>query len=496
MDVFALQEELDSVRVQRRPRRDERPSQRKGPGSGPLGDGGGVEDSRGPAAADNSSFALPDGDQQGVTSGLTIITDSFALPTANISESEIMACLHPQSAEYALRSKYMIFMHQIIGKGAYGEVVLGKLKDHQLASPSANALSPSQSMSSFGFSPTSSPHQSSSDSSQLFAIKRIDKRRINQKSLSQLYGEVETLSLLSHSNVVRLQEVFQDDDFLWIVMEYVRGGELGKVVKRVGRLTEGVARKVAMSLLLAIEYIHEKGIVHRDLKPANCLLTKLPAFMREDAGSPLGGSVASPLRASSDPKGRRNRPEDFSEDDYSSLKIADFGFAAMVGRAECLTNFCGTQHYMAPEVIRRDGLNYGKAVDVWSFGVILYLILSGDFPFSTPEQICQGKVQFASTESNDHIWARISPQAKDFVMRLLVVDPTKRLTATEALRHPWIKFEYSDSEEVSDYPTTKGIWRTHSKWIKTRKFEHRFPGAAHAVVFAHRLVFLARLQAM
>jgi serine/threonine protein kinase len=296
-------------------------------------------------------------------------------------------------------------------------------------------------------------------------------------------------------------------------MEYVKGGELAKVLKRVGRLTESVARKVAMSLLFGIEYIHEKGIVHRDLKPANCLLTKLPAFMSEDGGG--GGDHSSPMLAtsasatigdsasspsSSPPRGskatRRNRPEDFTEDDFGSLKIADFGFAALVGRAECLTNFCGTQHYMAPEVIRRDGLNYGKAVDIWSFGVILYLILSGEYPFSSTEQICHGKVQFLNSEANDHVWARISPQAKDFILRLLVVDPTKRPSATEALRHPWIKFEYSDSDEVSDYPTTKGIWRAHSKWLKTRKFEHRFAGAAHAVIFAHRLVFLARLQAM
>lgn len=531
MDVFALQEELDSVRVQRRTRRDDRPSalgssNRKLTSPNTVGDHGddeGVADLVG-----MSSFASEIGEPG---SPSYPVTDSFALQPSQVSESEIIACLHPLSAEYALRAKYTLVSHQIIGKGAYGEVVIGKLKEHyqplQSSSPSGGAHANGcggAGGSNSSSSPSSSPmlrragsfsvDRLSASFQQQFAIKRIDKRCINPKSLNQLYGEVETLSLLSHNNVVRLQEVFQDDDFLWIVMEYVKGGELAKVLKRAGRLTENVARKVAMSLLFGVEYIHEKGIVHRDLKPANCLLTKLPAFMK-DSGEPAataiggGGGAAttatttgdvSPTLVPAAGKGskppRRNRPEDFSEEDFGNLKIADFGFAALVGRAECLTNFCGTQHYMAPEVIRRDGLNYGKAVDVWSFGVILYLILSGEYPFSSTEQICHGKVQFLNTDANDHVWARISPQAKDFILKLLVVDPTKRPSATEALRHPWIKFEYSDSGEVSDYPTTKGIWREHSKWVKTRKFEHRFSGAAQAVIFAHRLVFLARLQAM
>lgn len=470
MNVFALQEQLETVRVQRtRVRGSERVAS--------------AADAT-PTSSDNTaSLDTPPNTFEPAPERSLSRMDSFAqLSTTNISEQEIITALHPNSAEYALRTKYLLFMHQILGKGAFGEVFVGRLKDP------TSAASCSQNTSS-----------STSNTGDLFAIKRIDKRRINSKSLSQLMGEVETLSLLSHSNVIRLQEVFQDDDFLWIVMEYARGGDLGKVLKRVGRLSETVARKISMSFLLAIEYIHDKGIVHRDLKPGNCLLTKVPGFMRNDISNSRSSNSTSDAaldRGSGSPKQKKIPSEDLAEEDYDSLKIVDFGFAAMVGRAECLTNFCGTMHYMAPEVIRRDGLNYGKPVDMWSFGVILYLMLSGEFPFANSERICQGKLTFANSEANDNIWTRISPQAKDFVSRLLTVDHTKRLTAQEALRHPWVKFAYSDSDEVSDYPTTKGIWRTHSRWVKTRRFELKFRGAAHAVIFAHRLIFLARLQSM
>ncbi|CUG91091.1 protein kinase, putative [Bodo saltans] len=369
----------------------------------------------------------------------------------------------------------------------------------------------------------------------LYAVKKIDKSRTSHKGLSQLLSEVETLSLLTHSNIVKLQEVFQDQKHMFIVMEYVRGGELGKVLKRVGHFSEMVARKVCLGILLAIEYIHEKGIVHRDLKPANCLLTKDTVFssstafhfaqlhavamQSESAGasnnnkdlqlrrsisnnvSPLSSPVLqSPVLSSS--SSQRGPALEFTTDDYAGLKIADFGFAAMVGRAECLTSYCGTMHFMAPEVAGREGTNYGKPVDLWSFGVIVYNLLSGDLPFSgaTTEKLVDaigaGIVSFgAHPKTGVNIWNRVSPQAKDFIQKLLVVDPNRRLTAQEALRHPWIRAEYTD-EDLGDYPTTKGVLRAHSKFSKNRRIRHRLIGCCQAIIAAHRLVYHARLQAM
>jgi hypothetical protein len=207
MDVFALQEELDSVRVQRRTRREDRPPARKGPavagGEAAVDE---VDGPGGPELVGMSSFASPatePGSPQ-------LITDSFALPASIISESEIIACLHPLSAEYSLRAKYTLLSHHIIGKGAYGEVVVGRLKEYQPVSSSGMSNVGASSSASFGSSsPLRKTNSFTAERSQLFAIKRIDKRCINPKSLSQLYGEVETLSLLSHSNVVRLQDVFK-----------------------------------------------------------------------------------------------------------------------------------------------------------------------------------------------------------------------------------------------------------------------------------------------
>lgn len=589
MDVFALQEEIDNAKVARSsqarsmPRRDSTATQ---PASSPNG-----------KASPPPECSLPP----------HLIRDE------DTGETVTATPVHPHSSEYKLRQRYLIFTDDIIGRGAFGEVLLAQIREVPLIgnltfAPLAALLSPqvmagaratSRAESGLGGnapqSPTvsqsaspsfaalnhsfagahstgpstsalSQPPSSASRSSYaaihraslsndipLFAVKKIDKSRTSAKGLSQLYSEVETLSLLSHSNIVRLQEVFQDESQMFIVMEYVRGGELGKVLRRVGHFSEPVTRKMCLNILLAIEYIHEKGIVHRDLKPANCLLTKETVFSSStafhfaqlhsqaaqivaagDAGSSVDASsrvernedrssavdtIAVQQRLSPSPApspGSSLSELRFTVNDFSGLKLADFGFAAMVGKAECLTTYCGTMHFMAPEVVGREGSNYGKPVDMWSFGVIAYNLLSGDLPFVSSSSdklvdlICAGNVQFASSKhgkGSHHaashrnangvgVWQSVSPQAKDFIKKLLVVDPTKRLTAQEALRHPWIRSEYSEEDEVGDYPTDKGVLRAHSKWARDRSMRHRLLGVFQAVIAAHRFVFFARLQSM
>lgn len=239
---------------------------------------------------------------------------------------------------------------------------------------------------------------------QCYAIKQIDKRRAGQKGLRTVYGEVETLMLLNHPNIVRMDDVFQDADNLWIVMEYLAGGELGQLLKAAnkantaapnepparGFFTEANVRKIVLYLLFALQYLHERGFVHRDLKPANCLLS--------------------------------NRDEPL-------VKIADFGFAVLAGSDESLRCYCGTVAYMAPEILLN--LPYGKPVDMWAMGVIVYQLMSlGCLPFSeTPTRTLEECIAAGSYTFEGPIWRDVSPGARSFIGQLLERDTSKRATA-------------------------------------------------------------------
>lgn len=299
----------------------------------------------------------------------------------------------------------------------------------------------------------------------LYAIKHIDKKTAGAKGLSEVMNEVETLSLLHHQHIVHLEDVYQDDNNLWIVMDYVPGGELHAALRKHGRFTETAVRRLAINLLLAVEYIHGKGIVHRDLKPANCLLSEL-------------GDM--------------------------ELKIADFGFAVMVGDNLCLTSFCGTMAYMAPEVVM--DRNYGKPVDMWAVGVIIYLLLCGDYPFkesasqSLGEVICAGKLSFAGG-----MWNEVSVGAKDFITRLLMLDAAKRMTATEALRHHWVRAGMSSNHSsfaVEEDPNEADSPQTQAKAHKAKLDARRkrlwlfLRAGAMVVIAAHRLVYAVKLNSL
>lgn len=323
-----------------------------------------------------------------------------------------------------------VFLEEL-GHGAYGTVTKAKRK--QPTRPGLHG-----------------GNQSSSSSKQeFFAVKHIDKRRAGQKGLREVFGEVETMTLLNHPNIVHLEETYQDENSLFIVMEFVAGGELHKALKRAGRFSEQQTRRITMNLLFAVDYIHQKGIVHRDLKPANCLLT---------------------------------------EEGELSLKIADFGFAVMAGSESCLTSFCGTTAYMAPEILL--DMPYGKPVDIWAIGVIVYLLLSGDYPFVSSagveltEEICEGHFTF-----DGPTWKEVSPGAKDFISRCLVVDASKRMTVRDALKHLWIKSAISMDLSKSGSENDNAPRRKRSGRML-------FRGGAIAVMAAHRLLFVNKCQSL
>jgi serine/threonine protein kinase len=238
----------------------------------------------------------------------------------------------------------------------------------------------------------------------LYAVKRIDKRAAGAKGLKSVMGEVETMSLLTHPNIVKLEETYQDDMYLWIVMEFLPGDSLQHRLDR-ERVSEAETRRFVMQLLMAIEYIHEKGIVHRDLKPSNCLL---------------------------------------SQNDLV-VKISDFGLSVLAGNEQCLSTRCGTLHYMAPEILLDK--NYGKPVDMWAMGVMTHVMVVGKYPFkgrteaALSRDICRGyhSSRESLSSSTRSATPKLTPLLQDFLSQLLTFDPQRRMTATEALKHPWVQ---------------------------------------------------------
>ncbi|ORX99509.1 Pkinase-domain-containing protein [Basidiobolus meristosporus CBS 931.73] len=248
-----------------------------------------------------------------------------------------------------------------------------------------------------------------------FAVKIINKLRFRQKSKlnEALQREIAILMAIKHPCIISTHGVYDEQDFLYIVLELVDGGELFDLIEQKQRFSEPETRLVFYQLFQAIKYLHDRGITHRDMKPENILL---------DSKSPL------------------------------RVKVSDFGLAKIVGEASFTQTLCGTPNYVAPEVLQLpQHRQYSKGVDLWSLGVILYICLCGFPPFadelgppSMQAQIKEGIYNFPSP-----YWDNVSAEAIDLVKRLLQVNPQERLTVDEALEHPWMKIEDRVQEDAS-----------------------------------------------
>lgn len=235
-----------------------------------------------------------------------------------------------------------------------------------------------------------------------FAVKVIERGAADQN----LIREIEVMKKVDHPNVIRLVAIFEDKSFIYLVMELVTGGELFDKIVEKGSYSEKEAAALVRKMVDAIAYLHDQGIAHRDLKPENLLL---------------------------------KTPKDITE-----VKIADFGLSRMIDQAKMMQTACGTPGYVAPEVLQAQG--YGFEVDMWSIGVITYILLCGFPPFYAEElpelfeQILKAQYVY-----HEEYWGHISKTAKNFIDSLLQVDPKKRLSAKAALEHPWLKEEQSSS---------------------------------------------------
>lgn len=258
------------------------------------------------------------------------------------------------------------------------------------------------------------------------AVKIIDKQKFlqfQQKRASQLsiFDEINVLEKLDHPNIIKCYETFDTPTHKYLVMELLRGGDLLQHILDQGHFSESEAKRLFQELCEGVRYIHKQDIVHRDMKPENILLTE--------------------------------------KTDRTKLhfKIADFGLARSNYKSKDCKTFCGTPHYFAPEVINTfrnkevgelDKAGYGKQADLWSLGVILYIMLSGVPPFEDDDlydQILDGQYEF-----DVHEWKSVSDSAKDLVKSLMKVDPKKRLTIEQALEHNWFK---PDGAQKRPFPT-------------------------------------------
>lgn len=244
---------------------------------------------------------------------------------------------------------------------------------------------------------------------QKYAAKIIEKQDLDMKEREALTSEIAVLKLLSHPHIIKLKNVFETRRQICIVMTYIEGGDLFDRLLKKKRFSESVCRSLISKLLSALEYLHTRGIVHRDLKPENIMCRS---------------------------------------DDDDDIVIGDFGLSKFAGVSEDMNASCGTLAYMAPEVIQKK--HYGKAVDMWSVGVIMYLILCGRLPFGNDEQeITQRSISGTVPFTSCSVWKGISEQAKDLVCRLLEKDAGKRIDVSEARQHDWFDLDFEENKRVT-----------------------------------------------
>ncbi|CAH1366449.1 calcium/calmodulin-dependent protein kinase type II alpha chain isoform X9 [Tenebrio molitor] len=233
-----------------------------------------------------------------------------------------------------------------------------------------------------------------------FAAKIINTKKLSARDFQKLEREARICRKLQHPNIVRLHDSIQEENFHYLVFDLVTGGELFEDIVAREFYSEADASHCIQQILESVNHCHQNGVVHRDLKPENLLL----------ASKAKGAAV----------------------------KLADFGLAIEVqGEQQAWFGFAGTPGYLSPEVLKKEP--YGKPVDIWACGVILYILLVGYPPFWDEDQhrlyaqIKAGAYDYPSPE-----WDTVTPEAKNLINQMLTVNPGKRITASEALKHPWI----------------------------------------------------------
>ncbi|XP_059628970.1 CDPK-related kinase 3-like isoform X2 [Cornus florida] len=265
-------------------------------------------------------------------------------------------------------------------------------------------------------------------------------------SIEDVRREVKILkSLTGHKNLVKFYDAFEDAHNVYIVMELCEGGELlDRILSRGGRYTEEDAKTIVVQILSVVAFCHLQGVVHRDLKPENFLFT--------------------------------------TRDENAPMKLIDFGLSDYIRPDLRLNDIVGSAYYVAPEVLHR---SYSLEADIWSIGVITYILLCGSRPFwARTESGIFRSVLRADPNFDDAPWPGISAEAKDFVRRLLSKDHRKRMTAAQALSHPWLR------HENRVVPLDILIYKLVKSYIRATPLKHAALKALSKALTVDELIYL------
>lgn len=246
-------------------------------------------------------------------------------------------------------------------------------------------------------------HARNLENGQSVAVKVINKKKINAIGLAgNVKREISIMSRLRHPNIVRLHEVLATKTKIYFIMEFAKGGELFAKISSRGRFSEDLSRRLFQQLISAVGYCHNRNIFHRDLKPENLLL-----------------------------------------DDKGNLKVSDFGLSAVKEQIRVdgmLHTLCGTPAYVAPEILAKRGYD-GAKVDIWSCGVILFVLAAAYLPFNDPNLMAMYRKIYTG-EFKCPRW--FSPDLRRFLSRLMDTNPETRITVDEILRDPWFRKGYKE----------------------------------------------------
>mmetsp|Transcript_7682 Transcript_7682/g.11629 ORF Transcript_7682/g.11629 Transcript_7682/m.11629 type:complete len:354 (+) Transcript_7682:922-1983(+) len=271
-----------------------------------------------------------------------------------------------------------------------------------------------------------------------YAVKIMDREDGNERKKEIIEVEIEILKLCNHPNIVNLRSVYETPDQYKLVLERITGGELFDKIVEIVHYSEADAAALISQILEGVQHLHSKNIVHRDLKPENLLLSS-------------------------------------KDDKNARVLVTDFGLSAIQKNNKPLKRAVGTPGYLAPEVLFTLDTDegYGKEVDLWGIGVIMYILLCGFPPFygddddEVYDKICDGEYDFPSP-----YWDQISDAAKDLINRFLTIDPQKRITTQQALEHEWI----------ANCPANQRIPKANIEEIKKFNARRRFRGAILATM--------------